>query len=129
VNIALAFPLYAWLGVPGLALSFSLAYLVGAVLTLGVLDRRLHGIDGPRIATTVAKTLVAGVAVGGVSWVVGNFIGRSTTIQAVASVVAGSVAGAIVYLALLAVFRVEELGAVLALVPGRRRGADPSARV
>ena len=29
VNIALAFPLYAWLGIPGLALAFSLAYFVG----------------------------------------------------------------------------------------------------
>ena len=29
VNIVLAFPLYAWLGIPGLALAFSLAYFVG----------------------------------------------------------------------------------------------------
>ena len=29
VNIVLAFPLYAWLGIPGLALAFSLAYVVG----------------------------------------------------------------------------------------------------
>ena len=31
VNIALAFPLYAWLGIPGLALAFALAYFVAAV--------------------------------------------------------------------------------------------------
>ena len=37
VNIALAFPLYAWLGIPGLALAFALAYFVAAVVTLGVL--------------------------------------------------------------------------------------------
>ena len=35
VNIALAFGLYAWLGVPGLALAFSIAYFVGAVVALG----------------------------------------------------------------------------------------------
>ena len=34
VNIVLAFPLYAWLGIPGLALAFSLAYFVGAGVAL-----------------------------------------------------------------------------------------------
>src|SRR5262249_27921083 len=32
VNVALAFPLYAWLGIPGLALAFSGAYLVASTL-------------------------------------------------------------------------------------------------
>ena len=34
VNIVLAFPLYAWLGIPGLALAFSLAYVVGVGVAL-----------------------------------------------------------------------------------------------
>ena len=55
MNIALAFPLYAWLGIPGLALAFSLAYFVGAVLTLCVLHVRLGGIDGARMASPLAK--------------------------------------------------------------------------
>jgi putative peptidoglycan lipid II flippase len=120
VNIALAFPLYAWLGVPGLALSFAIAYFVAAIITLVVLHGRLHGFDGPRIASTVARTAIAGVAVGFVSWGVANLIGWSTTTEAIASLVAGTLAGALVYVALLAVLRVDELGAVLALVPGLR---------
>jgi putative peptidoglycan lipid II flippase len=132
VNIALAFPLYAWLGVPGLALSFALAYLLAAGIALGVLHGRLHGIDGARITGTIVRTGFAGIAVGAVSWGVANLIGWSTTTEAVASVVAGTVAGALVYLALLAALRVDELTSVLALVPGlrsRSRSARPGSRV
>jgi putative peptidoglycan lipid II flippase len=132
VNIALAFPLYAWLGVPGLALSFALAYFVAAGVSLGVLHRRLHGIDGARITSTIVRTVFAGLAVGAVSWAVANLIGWSTTAEAVASVLAGTVAGALVYLALLAALRVDELTSVLALVPGlrsRSRSARPGSRV
>ena len=132
VNIALAFPLYAWLGVPGLALSFALAYVVAAGISLGVLHQRLHGIDGARITSTIVRTVFAGIAVGAVSWGVADAIGWATTAEAVASVLAGAVAGALVYLALLAALRVDELTSVLALVPGRRsrsRSARPRGRV
>jgi putative peptidoglycan lipid II flippase len=125
VNIALAFPLYAWLGVPGLALAFALAYLVAAVLTLAVLHKRLHGIDGARIASTLVRTAIAGVVVGVVAWAAAEAIGWSSTVEAVASLVAGTVAGALVYVALLRVMRVEELDRVLALVPGLRSLARP----
>jgi putative peptidoglycan lipid II flippase len=132
VNVALAFPLYAWLGVPGLALAFSIAYFVAAIITLFVLHGRLHGIDGARVASTVARTAFAGITVGAASWGVANLIGWSTITEAVASLVAGTLAGVLVYLAMLAALRVDELGAVLALVPGLRarpRGAPPRSRV
>jgi putative peptidoglycan lipid II flippase len=128
VNIGLAFPLYAWLGIPGLALSFSLAYFVGAALTLFVLHERLGGIEGRRIATTITKVLVAGAAVAGVSWAIGELIGWTTTFAAFAAVVVGALVGGIVYLGLLVLLRVEELASLTALIPGRR-GASPSARV
>jgi putative peptidoglycan lipid II flippase len=129
VNIALAFPLYAWLGIPGLALAFSLAYFVAAGLTLAVLRQRLDGIEGRRVATTIAKVVAAGLATGVVAWVVGEAIGWDTTASAVAAVVVGAGAGAAVYLGLLAVLRVEELAALTALVPGRGRGAHRTPRV
>jgi len=129
MNIALAFPLYAWLGVPGLALAFSLAYFAAAALALFVLRERLDGIDGRRMAVTMTKVLAAGAAVAGVSWGVGELIGWSSTFAAFTSVVVGSVMGALVYLALLALLRVEELASLTALLPGRRRGASPGARV
>ena len=129
VNIALAFPLYAWLGVPGLALAFSLAYFAAAALALFVLRERLDGIDGRRMAVTITKVLVAGAAVAGVSWGVGELIGWSSTFAALTSVVVGSVVGALVYLGLLTLLRVDELTSLTALLPGRRRGASPGTRV
>jgi len=120
LNIALAFPLYAWLGVPGLALSFALAYFAASVITLVVLHRRLHGIDGARVTSTLVRTTIAGVVVGIVSWLVAGVIGWDTTIEAVASLAAGTAVGALVYLGLLRLMRVEELDRVLALVPGLR---------
>ncbi len=129
VNIALAFPLYAWLGIPGLALSFSLAYFVAAALTLFVLHQRLHGIDARRIGVTTVKVLAAGLVVAGISWLIGHAIGWSTTIEAIVAVAVGVVVSGVAYIGLLALFRVEELETVLALVPGRRRGARGGTRV
>src|SRR5262249_13598426 len=90
VNIALAFPLYAWLGIPGLALAFSIAYAVAAVVTLLVLKARLGGIDGARLASSLVRIVAAGVVVCGVSWAVGELIGWSTFLHAVAAVVVGA---------------------------------------
>jgi putative peptidoglycan lipid II flippase len=121
VNIALAFPLYAWLGIPGLALAFALAYFVGAAVTLGVLSVRLRGIDGAQLTSSLTRIVVAGVVVGFVSWGLGELIGWSTFGHAVLAVVVGAVVGGAVYLGLLVVLRVEELSAIRALVPARLR--------
>ena len=121
VNIALAFPLYAWLGIPGLALAFALSYFVAAILTLGVLRVRLSGIDGAQLASSLTRITAAGIVVGGVSWAVGELIGWSSLGHAVAAVVAGSLVGGAVYLGLLVLLRVEELSAVRTLVPARLR--------
>jgi putative peptidoglycan lipid II flippase len=121
VNIALAFPLYAWLGIPGLALAFALSYLVAAIMTLGVLRVRLDGIDGAQLATSLTRIVAAGLAVGVVSWAVGELIGWSSFGHALLAVVAGAAAGGAVYLGLLVVLRVEELSAIRALVPARLR--------
>ncbi len=121
VNIALAFPLYAWLGIPGLALAFALSYFVGAVVTLGVLRVRLDGIDGAQIMSSLTRIVAAGVVVGGVAWAVGEFVGWSSFGHAVVAVVAGTAIGGVVYIALLMLLRVEELSAVRSLVPARLR--------
>jgi putative peptidoglycan lipid II flippase len=121
VNIALAFPLYAWLGIPGLALAFSSAYYVGAGLSLTVLHGQLHGIDGRRVASTVARVVVAALVVAGVTWGIAHAIGWSSFGEALLASAVGVVAGATVYLALLALLRVEELRLLTALLPRRAR--------
>jgi putative peptidoglycan lipid II flippase len=121
INVALAFPLYAWLGIPGLALAFSLAYGGASILTLGVLRARLHGIDGAHIASSLTRITVAGVAVGAVSWAVGEAVGWESFGQALLAVIVGAAVGGLVYVGLLVLLRVEELSAVRALVPARLR--------
>jgi putative peptidoglycan lipid II flippase len=121
VNIALAFPFYAWLGIPGLALAFSSSYAVAAVVTLIVLRAQLRGIDGAQLWSSLSRIVAAGVAVGAVSWAVGELIGWASFEEAVLAVVAGALAGGVVYLGLLVLLRVEELSAIRALVPARLR--------
>ena len=121
VNIVLAFPLYAWLGIPGLALAFSLAYFVGAGLVFVVLHRDLDGIDGRRLASTVARAVVAAAAVAGVTWAIARGIGSSGTGEAILTTVVGVAAGAAVYFSLLLLFRVDELRILATLLPRTRR--------
>jgi putative peptidoglycan lipid II flippase len=129
VNIGLAFPLYSWLGIPGLALAFSLSYFVGAGITLVVLHARLHGIDGRRVAGTVVKTTIAGGATAWASWAFSESVGWSTTAAAALSVVIGVLAGVVVYLGVLFVFRADELTSLAAVIPKRRRRAKRATRV
>ncbi len=120
VNIVLAFPLYAWLGIPGLALAFSLAYVVGVGVALYVLQRDLHGIDGPRLAATVAKAVIAAAVVTAVTWAISRGIGSSGTAEAIFTTVLGVVAGIAVYLGILALLRTDELRILATLLPRTR---------
>ena len=121
VNIVLAFPLYAWLGIPGLALAFSLAYYVGAGLSLFLLHRGLRGIDGRRVASTIARVVVAAAVVAAATWGVAHAIGWSTTAEALLAAVVGSVLGGTLYLVMLVVLKVDELRILTALLPRRAR--------
>jgi putative peptidoglycan lipid II flippase len=123
VNIALAFPLYAWLGVPGLALSFSLAYLVAAAVTLVVVQRRLRAVDVRAVSGTLVRTGAVGAVVGAVAWALGEAIGWSSTGAALLALLVGGIAGIGVYVGLSSLARVEEVGALLALAPWRRGAA------
>jgi putative peptidoglycan lipid II flippase len=120
-NIVLAFPLYAWLGIPGLALAFSLAYYVGAALSLYVLHRGLRGIDGRRVASTIARVVVAAVVVAAATWGVAHAIGWSNTTEAFLAAVAGLALGGALYLVMLVLLRVDELRILTALLPRRAR--------
>jgi putative peptidoglycan lipid II flippase len=120
-NIVLAFPLYAWLGIPGLALAFSLAYYVGAALSLYLLHRGLRGIDGRRVTSTIARVVVAALVVAAATWGVAHAIGWSTTTEALLAAVAGLTLGGALYLVMLVLLRVDELRILTALLPRRAR--------
>jgi peptidoglycan biosynthesis protein MviN/MurJ (putative lipid II flippase) len=85
------------------------------------LHAQLHGIDGRRVASTIARVVVAALVVTGVTWGIAHAIGWSTFGEALLASVVGVVAGGAVYVALLALLRVEELRLLSALLPRRAR--------
>jgi putative peptidoglycan lipid II flippase len=121
VNIALAIPLFAWIGVPGLALAFALAYAFAAITTMAALRRRLGRLDGSRLAGTFGRLGGAALVAAGAAWLVAQVIGYGSTGDATVALVAGAATGALVYLGMLLVLRVSELGMLRAL----RRGPAP----
>jgi putative peptidoglycan lipid II flippase len=98
-----------------------LAYYVGAGLSLAVLHGQLHGVDGRRVASTIVRVVVAALVVAGVTWGIAHAIGWSSFGEALLASAVGVVAGGAVYLALLALLRVEELRMLAALLPRRAR--------
>jgi len=126
LNIAAALVLYPMMGIPGLALAFSLAYTISAVLALVVMDHRLHALRGRQIGSTTARVLTVAAIVAGVTWGIAEQLGYDTPRAAlVASMVAGPV-GLVVGIAGLWVLRVHELGE---LRDAFRRGAGRDAVV
>jgi putative peptidoglycan lipid II flippase len=115
VNIALAIPLFAWLGVPGLALAFGLAYAAAAIATLATLRRRLGHLDGRRLGSTFGRLALAAAAAGLAAWPAARFIGWDSTGQATVALVCGTIVGAAVYVGALVLLRVRELGMIRSL--------------
>jgi putative peptidoglycan lipid II flippase len=68
VNIGLNLMLVRVMGYRGLALGTSLSAIVNASAQLWLLRRELHGIDGPRIVSTLVRVVVAALVMGVVAW-------------------------------------------------------------
>ena len=67
-NVLLSVSLVALMGFRGLALATSIAALGNGGLLVLLLRRRLHGIDGDRLAIVLTKVLVAAAAMGVAAW-------------------------------------------------------------
>jgi putative peptidoglycan lipid II flippase len=69
VNIALNVALVRTLGYRGLALGTSITAIINASVQLYLLRREIHGMEGPRIAASFARVIVASAVMGGVTWI------------------------------------------------------------
>jgi putative peptidoglycan lipid II flippase len=112
-------PLFAWLGVRGLAFGHAIAYAVGNTLLFVVLSRKVAGglHAGTFVAPVARIALVAG-AMGVCVWIVANV----TPGGDVAVVAAAVGAGAILYLAFSQVARVEERTILVGILRRFTRG-------
>src|SRR5918999_2078538 len=117
------------LGVRGLAAGHALAYAFGASLQARRIARRLGGIEAASIGTAALRISGAAGAMGAVVWTLwhylaGPFAGLPRVLQVLALLaVAG--AGAVAYVGLAALLRVEELGFLRGVIARRGpAGAD-----
>lgn len=126
-NTLINLPLFVWLGVPGLALAHAISYVVALGIGGGVLRRQIGGIDGARLASSHLRIGVAAGATGGMAWIVAREIGARVDLGAIGGQllqVGGAVAaGLILYGALAALFRLDELRPLVRMVAGRARGS------
>lgn len=120
--------------VSGLALGNSTAYAAGTVLVWILLTKRLGGLDGKRVASSLSKICAASAVMGAVTWVVAwaceEFIGVRTFPQQLLQVGAAIFAGSAAYLLVAWLLRSEEMQALKRLI-GRvlgRKGDGPSAQ-
>ena len=126
-NVVLALWLFDELGIEGLAYAFSGAYALAAVVTLGVFSRRIGGLQGRGIGSSVVRVVAVAAVAGVAAWLVSDAIGWSTPGEAIVSSIAGlAVAGAITAAGLW-LARVDEFQEVLALLARRRGGSDRDA--
>lgn len=125
VNIATAVVFVRWWGVVGLALSFSLAYTVSALVAMVVIDRRSPGFDWPGLAATWGRLLVAATAMGALVYGTVALIAPASAWQLVPTVAVGIAVGAVSYLVAIIVLRVPGIAELFARFPVARRFARP----
>jgi len=110
------------LGVQGLALGHAATYVFVSIVMVVLIRRRLGGIDGGRIVSSLGRVVVAGTLTAGAAWLVAEGVERwlgTGTLGAQAVQVLSAVAtGIAVFVASAAALRIEELDMV------RKRLAD-----
>jgi putative peptidoglycan lipid II flippase len=117
IQIALSFPFFFWLGVPGLALAHATSYTAGVVLQAIVLGRRVPGGLGLRsLISPIGRIAAATAGMGACVWGLTALVHTSDVLI----VGAGVGAGAILYLAFSQVAGVGERQMVLHLLRARR---------
>jgi putative peptidoglycan lipid II flippase len=112
VNIALAFALQPVLGVPGLALSYAIAYTVAAVIAVVALARRVGGLDTYRTVQTLVRITVASAVMGIAVLIATRVIGGGPVVETVF----GMLVGVAVYLTAVSGMRVSEVTQLRALL-------------
>ncbi len=125
LNVILNLWLVQVMGYRGLALGTSVAALFNATLLMFLLNRRLDGIEGPRVAGAMARIVIASALMGGAAMVVDSVVsawlpGSGLIVQVVR--LTATIGAALGVLSAAAyVLRIKELRDGLALVTRKLR--------
>jgi putative peptidoglycan lipid II flippase len=112
VNIVIALIVVGRFNVQGLALAYSAAYTVAAVVALATLRKRIGGVEGRRLVAGLLRVALATGVMAAVVAVVTHAIGSNAGVGAVERALAGVVAGAVTYAAVLLALRTPEVTAL-----------------
>jgi putative peptidoglycan lipid II flippase len=129
VNVIASVTLVRAIGFRGLALGTSIAAIVNAVLLLGLLRRRIGGLDGARLAATIVKVTLSSVVMATAAVAIQHAMDRVApgTRPAVEALKLGTtIGGSLAVLALMArVLGVEAFGDAVEMVRSRVRKLLP----
>ena len=121
INVVVAAALYPSMGVQGLALSFSLAYAVAALMTLQSLSNRIEGLGlDLRSRQVIARTAVAVAVMTGA--VILALVALPESLPALVEAIVGVSVGIAVYAGALTAMRVREIAEIVRRLRGRRSG-------
>jgi putative peptidoglycan lipid II flippase len=125
LNIVANLILFPALGVRGLALGHSLAYLFAAATAALLLRRRLGGLEGRTLAAGLGRILAAAALTGAAAWgaarLMSGALATDTLGGQIAQVGAGVVGGLIIFIGAALLFRIEEFELVRRTVATRWR--------
>lgn len=123
LNTVVNLILFRYLKVEGLALGHVTAYTAAAIASAVILGRRLGGLEGRRLAPALGRIALAGLATGGVSYMVARWVGQAVGTAGLGPqlIQVGSAVGAggLVFLAVAAAFRMQELFLIKQMVLAR----------
>lgn len=120
LNTAINIPMFAWLGVKGLAAGHAIAYVFASSVAARVLSKRVGGLDGRHIlrsALRIAGSVAGMAAAVGATYIGIERIAPDGLFGELAIVVAPSLVGIIAYVACARALKVEELSFVGNLLP------------
>jgi putative peptidoglycan lipid II flippase len=113
------------LGVPGLALGYAASYITGTAILSFMLSRKLSGVDGRRIASTVARTVGAAAFTAAAAWAaataVANVVDIDRAGMRLMQVALGVAAGVLAFAAGALIFRIREADEVRRALAARFR--------
>lgn len=122
VNVAAAFALVGRWHAPGLAMAYTAAYAIAAVLAMAALRRRIGSFEGPRNTSLALRVSAAAGAMGAAVWAVLQVTGHREGFGAALPVMAGVAVGVAVFGGAVVALRVDEAEQVTKRLTGRLKG-------
>ena len=108
INIILAFALVSKYDVLGLGIAFAASYLVGAIIALWVLHIKVPTFPVVTVLISISRMFLAAAIMGIALWFIIKPVGANSGLGALLRITFGTMSGAVIYFAALALLKVPE---------------------